>query len=145
MNNADTIFKTANTLALFSWIYLAVFPFRPATSKVLIGTVITLLCIAYTSLVFDVIGPNDFSKFGTLDGVVTLFSAKGAALVGWIHYLAFDLMVGLFIASNAAKHGISHWIILPCLLCTFMLGPLGLLFYLILRWTYTKNYFADNF
>jgi uncharacterized membrane protein len=112
---------------------------------VLIGVVITLLSIAYASLIFKALAPTDFEKFNTLGGVVSLMSAPGAALVGWIHYLAFDLMVGLFIAANAAKHGISRWVILPCFLFTFMLGPVGLLLYLVIRWSYTKNYFSDNF
>lgn len=145
MNNPDAIFKFANTLALFSWVYLAAFPFRPVTNKVLIGVVITLLSVAYATLVFNALTPTDFQKFNTLDGVVSLMSVPGAALLGWIHYLAFDLMVGLFIAANAAKHGISRWAILPCFLFTFMLGPVGLLLYLLVRWMYTKNYFADNF
>jgi hypothetical protein len=140
-----TIFSAANSLAFFSWIYLAIFPFKPGTSKLLMGVSITLLSIAYASLVFGAIGPADFSKFGTLNGVMSLLSSEGAALVGWLHYLAFDLLVGLFIAANAAKHGISRWVILPCFLFTFMLGPVGLLLYLLVRWMYTKNYFADNF
>jgi len=145
MNNPDTIFKIANTLALLSWVYLAAFPFRPVTNKLLIGVVITLLSIAYASLVFKALAPTDFQKFNTLEGVVSLMSVPGAALLGWIHYLAFDLMVGLFIAANAAKHGISRWLILPCFLFTFMLGPVGLLLYFLVRWSYTKNYFSDNF
>ncbi len=145
MNNPDAIFKFANTLALLSWVYLAAFPFRPVTHKVLVGVVITLLSITYAGLVFNALEPTDFQKFNTLDGVVSLMSVPGAALLGWIHYLAFDLMVGVFIAANAAKHGISRWVILPCFLFTFMLGPVGLLLYLLVRWMYTKNYFADNF
>jgi hypothetical protein len=107
--------------------------------------VITLLSVLYASLVFNSLAPTDFQKFNTLDGVVSLMSVPGAALLGWIHYLAFDLMVGVFIAANAAKHGISRWVILPCFLFTFMLGPVGLLLYLLVRWMYTKNYFANNF
>jgi hypothetical protein len=145
MNNPESIFTVANTIALFSWVYLAAFPFRPVTHKLLLGVVITLLCVAYAALVFNALAPTDFQKFSTLAGVVSLMSSPGAALVGWIHYLAFDLMVGLFIAANAARHGINRWVILPCFLLTFMLGPVGLLLYLLIRWMYTKNYFADNF
>ena len=140
----NTIFSITNSLALLSWIYLAIFPFKPGTSKILIGVSVTLLSIAYASLVFTAISPTDFSSFSTLDGVMSLMSSPTAALVGWIHYLAFDLMVGLFIAANAAKHGINRWVVLPCFLFTFMLGPFGLLLYLLIRWAHTKNYFADN-
>ncbi len=138
-------FKMANALALVAWIYLALFPFRPATSKIIIGTIVTLLAAVYATHVFGAIHPDDFSKFSTLDGVQSLLNSPGATFVGWVHYLAFDLMVGLFIASNAARHGIKYWFILPCFFFTFMLGPAGLLLYLLIRWAVTKQYFAENF
>jgi hypothetical protein len=141
----EFIFSVTNALALFSWIYLIIFPFRPLTNKVLIGVPVALLAIAYASLVFQSLGLGDFEKFQTLEGITSLFSVPGAVLVGWIHYLAFDLMAGIFIAQNAAKHGIKHIVIIPCLIFTFMLGPVGLLLYLIIRWSFTKQWFADNF
>eukprot|EP01035_Chromulina_nebulosa_P003134 gene3134-4270_t len=91
--------------------------------QVLIGVVVSVLCVSYTVLVYNVLQPADFSKFRTLDGITSLTSAPGAALIGWIHYLAFDLMTGLFIANNATKHGIPYPWIVPCLILTFMLGP----------------------
>lgn len=138
-------FKLANAMALIAWIWLAIFPFRPATSKLIIGTVVTLLAAVYATHVFGAIHADDFSKFSTLDGVQSLLSSPAATFVGWIHYLAFDLMVGLFIAANAAKHGINRWVILPCFFLTFMLGPVGLLLYLLIRWSVTRQYFAENF
>jgi hypothetical protein len=141
----ETIFSIANSLALISWIILIIFSFRPFTNKLLIGSSIVLLSAAYAFLVFQALKPTDFEKFNTLEGITGLLSVPGAALVGWIHYLAFDLMAGLFIASNAAKHGIKHAFIIPCLILTFMLGPVGLLLYLIIRWAITKNWWAENF
>ncbi|MCU0395322.1 MAG: ABA4-like family protein [Chitinophagaceae bacterium] len=141
----ENIFKIANALALLSWIYLAIFPFRPATSRIIMGTVVMLLCSAYAFLVFQSIQPADWQQFNSLAGIQSLLSSPGAALVGWLHYLAFDLMVGLFIAANAAKHGIRHWTILPCFFFTFMLGPVGLLLYLLVRWAVTRDYLAENF
>ena len=141
----DTLFSLANGLALLAWIILLIFPFRAFTNKAIIGVVVTLLCAVYAVLVFQTITPGDFQNFSTLAGVTSMFSKPEAVLVGWIHYLAFDLMTGLFIANNAAKHGIKHAVIVPCLLFTFMLGPVGLLLYLLIRWAVMKHYFADNF
>jgi hypothetical protein len=140
-----SIFSLCNGLALLSWIYLAIFAYRPMTYKILLGVCVALLCVAYSVLVFRTLQPADFEKFNSLEGAASLMQLPGAALVGWIHYLAFDLMVGLFVAANAARHGIPQWAILPCLLFTFMAGPVGLLLYLLLRWFYTRSYFAENF
>jgi hypothetical protein len=141
----DLVFSAANGIAFIAWIILIIFPFRPFTNRLLIGVVVALLCITYAALIYQVLQPGDFKKFMTLQGVISLFSVPGAALAGWIHYLAFDLMTGLFITNNAAKHGIGYAWVLPCLLLTFMLGPIGLLLYLLFRWALTKYYFADNF
>ena len=54
-------------------------------------------------------------------------------LAGWIHFLAFDLMVGLCIATDAARVGMVHWWRLPVLLLTPMFWPAGLLLYLAIR------------
>jgi len=141
----DQLFQLVNMVALLSWIILFIFPFRPFTNKLLIGVVVGLLCLLYAVLVYRILQPGDFQKFQTLQGVISLLSAPGAALAGWIHYLAFDLMTGLFIAQNAAKHGIKYLWVLPCLVLCFMLGPVGLLLYLLIRWSITKYYFAENF
>ncbi|CAN5434298.1 ABA4-like family protein [soil metagenome] len=141
----ENLFSLANGIALIAWMVLIIFPYRPFTNKVLIGVVVTMLCIVYAVLVYQMLQPGDFKKFTTLEGVTALLSVPGAALAGWIHYLAFDLMTGLFIANNAAKHGIAYGWLLPCLVLTFMLGPVGLLLYFLFRWALTKYYFADNY
>lgn len=141
----ELVFTLVNVLALVAWVILVIFPFKTFTNQLLIGVVVTLLCITYAVLVYRMLQPADFNKFRSLAGVSSLLSEPGAALAGWIHYLAFDLLAGLFIANNAAKHGISYPWLLPCLLLTFLVGPVGLLLYLLFRWALTKYYFVANF
>jgi Domain of unknown function (DUF4281) len=142
----DTIFQLCSTTAFFAWVVLIVVtPFWANTDKLLVGIVITLLAIVYTWLIFSSFNPADLKNFGTLDGVMGLFTNKTVVTGGWVHYLAFDLLTGIWITKNAKKYHINHWLTVPCLLCTFMLGPFGLLLYLLLRWGITKKYFADNY
>jgi hypothetical protein len=54
-------------------------------------------------------------------------------MLGWTHYLAFDLFIGSWEIEDAGKRGIPHWLMVPILLLTFMLGPIGLLTYFIVR------------
>jgi hypothetical protein len=42
--------------------------------------------------------------------------------------------VGAWEARDARRHGIAHWLVVPCLLLTLFAGPLGLAAYLALRW-----------
>jgi hypothetical protein len=61
-----------------------------------------------------------------------LFSA------GWVHYLAFDLFVGTWETRDAVARGISRWIVAPCLLLTFLFGPIGWLAYHVARSTHGR-------
>ena len=54
-------------------------------------------------------------------------------LAGWVHYLAFDLFIGAWETRDAAARGVPHAWVVPCLLMTFLLGPIGLLAYLAIR------------
>jgi hypothetical protein len=144
--NAESIFKLCNTIALVSWLLLIIAtPFWRQISRILIGTVITLFCIVYAWLILTSFNINDVEKFSTLDGVVSLFTNKTMVVGGWVHYLAFDLMTGIWITKNAKLHSINHWVTVPALVLTFMLGPVGLLLYLVIRFIKTKKYFAPNY
>lgn len=142
----ETIFSLCNTIALVGWLILLIAsPFWFYTDKLLIGIVITLFAIVYTWLLASTFQFSDMEKFSTLDGVMELFTSKIAVTTAWIHFVAFDLMTGIWIKKNAQKHNISHWILIPCLFFTFMIGPVGLLLYLLIRFIRTKTYFADNY
>ena len=142
----DSVFQTCNTIAMVGWIVLLIIsPFWSSFDKFLIGIIITLLAIVYTWLIFQVFTPGDFEKFSSLNGVMELFTDKTAVTAGWIHYLAIDLLTGIWIKKNAQKYNIHHLIVLPCLLVTFMLAPIGLLLYLLVRLVKTKQYFAANY
>ncbi len=73
------------------------------------------------------------SGFGSLLQVRALFSVDQALLAGWVHYLAFDLFTGAWEARDANRLGISQWLVAPCLVLTFLFGPVGLALYLLLR------------
>jgi len=144
--STDIIFQLCSTIAMLGWLMLIIAsPFLQTIDKFLIGVIIALFCIVYTWLIVQSFAPADIKKFGSLDGVMALFQNKTLVTAGWLHYLAFDLMTGIWIKRNSLKHGISHWIVIPCLFLTFMLGPIGLLLYLLIRTIKARQYFAENY
>ena len=143
--SADQVFQLCNTVALIGWIILVVFPSWNRSDLFLVGVIITLLSIVYCWLIIQDFKLADIEKFGTIAGIQELFNNKNMVVAGWVHYLAFDLLTGIFIRKNARLHNINYWLTVPCLLFTFMLGPIGLLLYLLLRWLVTRHYFAENF
>ena len=77
--------------------------------------------------------PGSSGGFGSLVEVAQLFSQPGLLLAGWVHYLAFDLFIGAWEVRDAARHRVPHLLVIPCLIMTFLLGPIGLLAYVALR------------
>ncbi len=101
------------------------------------------LAIVYSYLLFSTWGEGE-GNFFTLEGVYLIFQDKESVLIGWIHYLVFDLLVGTYEVVDAQKRGIRHIYIIPCLFFTLMFGPFGFLLYCLLRWTLTKEVFGQE-
>jgi hypothetical protein len=59
--------------------------------------------------------------------------SDGGIVLGWTHYLAFDLFIGQWIARDADNKGFNRLVQLPFLFLTLMAGPIGLLLWLVVR------------
>lgn len=133
----DQLFAAANTLALAAWVALIVLPRRPAVARIVTGLAVpALLSVAYIALMIANWGGD--GGFGTLDAVAQLFANRSLLLAGWIHYLAFDLLVGSWQARDARERGVPHLLLVPCLLLTFMFGPAGWLLYQVVRTLFSR-------
>jgi hypothetical protein len=129
----EQIFSVVNLLAILSWLLIAALPRWRFTAKIVLnGAVPLLFSAAYLILIVMFFGSAE-GGFGSLADVMKLFTNEWVALAGWIHYLAFDLFVGGWEVKDAQAHGISHWFVVPCLILTFMFGPIGFLLYQIIR------------
>jgi len=124
----EQLFQIANTWALAGWIVLIALPRRRETMAAVRYVIVGLLAAAYVWMAFAYLfrGDQGFQNFMSLAGIAKLLSSEPALLTGWIHYLAFDLFVGAWIAERADERGWSRVAQAPVLLATFMLGPLGL-------------------
>lgn len=137
----QTAFGIANLLAMLMWAALILLPRKPALLAAILYLGIGLLCLAYAlGLVgiltgtLDPIGPDGAgASFSTVEGVRAIFASDGGVTIGWIHYLAFDLFVGLWIARDADAKEFSRLVQAPILLLTFVAGPFGLLLWLLIR------------
>ncbi len=129
----NQIFSIANFAALCCWLLLAFLPGRRWVSSVVAGVAVPAVLAASYTLI---IAANFFGAeggFSSLPEVALLFTNPWLLLAGWIHYLAFDLLVGSWEARDSRERGISHWLLLPCLILTFLFGPAGWLVYLGVR------------
>lgn len=135
----DDLFQIANPLALLGWLLLLGYPFAPRVIGIASGLVLPLiLSLGYAGLIL-VYWAGAEGGFDSLANVMLLFDTPGAALAGWVHFLAFDLFIGAWEARDARRHGIPHLAVIPCMALTFMFGPIGLLLYITLRWIWTMR------
>jgi hypothetical protein len=128
------IFSIANFVALCCWLLLVVLPGRKWVAYTLAGFAVpAAFAAAYTAIVVVYFAGAE-GGFSSLDQVGLLFgSSPWMLLAGWIHYLAFDLLVGTWEAKDSRERGISHLLLVPCLILTFLFGPAGWLVYLLVR------------
>jgi Domain of unknown function (DUF4281) len=121
------LFSLANSIALLSWATLILAPRWAALLVIIRYGVIGLFCLAYAALALMFFFRVEGGGFGSLLEVRSLFASDPVLLAGWLHYLAFDLFVGLWIAERADARDLNRFIQAPLLFATFMFGPIGLL------------------
>ena len=140
----ERLFALANAAVMPAWLLLAVAPRWIWTQRLVHSALYPLaLGAAYAFGFFATgafgAGSEGAGDVGSLAGIAAAFADPRVLLVGWLHYLCFDLFVGAWEARDAQRHGISHWLLVPCLFLTLMAGPLGLLLYLAIRFVRTRG------
>jgi hypothetical protein len=130
---ADTLFAIANPLALTGWLALLASPFVPRFADRYAATIVPLvLATVYAGLILAYWTRAE-GGFDSLDNVALLFERRELLLAGWLHYLAFDLFVGAWIVRQARADGVRFPWVVPCLVLTFLFGPVGFLLFSGLR------------
>ena len=142
--NPDFIFKISNNFVLIGWLLLVFLPRWRWSARLIAPALIpVLLSGLYTTLVIQ--EPSHSSGgFSSLPLVAQLFQNRAILLAGWVHYLAFDLFVGSWEVRDAQQIGIAHYLVVPCLILTFLLGPAGWLLYFAVRSVATRSLGVNN-
>jgi hypothetical protein len=135
----EQVFSVVNVIATVAWLMLVILPRqRWVTETVTSVAVPSLFAIVYVGIVATTVGRTP-GGFSTLSAVATLFSNPWVLLAGWIHYLAFDLLIGTWEARDARERGVPHLLLIPCLVLTFLFGPAGWLLYRGVRLTSKRS------
>ncbi len=134
------VFKIVGMLALPMWVLLIFLPTWKVTRFLIDYKVVPIiLSVIYAVYIAIALSAGGGMDFGSLQSVMQLFTVENAVLAGWIHYLAFDLLVGMWIVNQNKTLNIHPVIIAPCLVGTFMLGPVGFLVFMIVKSIKLKN------
>ena len=130
--SAAEVFSFTNLVVLPAWLMLIFLPRSNWTRIVAAYAVPSALGIIYLTLLL-MNKPPEGAGFGSITQVERLFSSQWLLLAGWIHYLAFDLFIGAWEVRDAWRLNIPHLLVVPCLILTFLVGPVGLLVYFVVR------------
>jgi hypothetical protein len=140
----SAIFILTNVIACTGWLALAVLPRRPAVHSLILYAGVGILCLVYAAMFVGLFGgmadparvagaaEPDLTDY-SIAGLRALFMSEGGIVLGWTHYLGFDLFVGLWMSRDADAKGFSRLTQLPFLFMTFLAGPIGLLAWLVIR------------
>ena len=141
----DMLYYWVNLGVLPFWLILIFFPtsnlcryFVTSIFPIFIlsGTYIFLLYKSYlNSYDFN----SNFSLYMGIDDTTDLFSNKNFLMMFWIHFISINLFTGGWIVKDSQKFIINKFLISIPLIITYLIGPLGLLIYWLIRIFYAKN------
>ncbi|SDD84656.1 ABA4-like family protein [Kordiimonas lacus] len=133
----ELIYKIINIGVLPAWLLLALAPHARVTTALVHSGIYPLAYgMLYTVLLVwaMVFGAGaEGGNMSTAAGVSVIFSHPHGVLLGWTHYLVFDLFIGVWIVRDGARQGMAHWKLVPILFLSLMFGPVGLMLYFLLR------------
>ena len=127
------VFSAANYLAMAGWLAMLVAPRTRLVTWWICGLGIPGLLAALYALLMLLYAPHAEGGFSSLAQVALLFGHDGVLLAGWVHYLAFDMFIGAWMCRIAAAENMNPWAVRLYLPPTFLVGPVGLLLFFILR------------
>ena len=131
MTITETLFTICNTSILVAWGLLFLVPKWRFTELISNRPYVPLILSLFYLYFIFVNGGMGSVDFSSLEGIIALYENSSPELIaaGWLHYLAFDFWVGCWIMREAKQKQIKHLFIVLPLLATFMMGPVGVLFY----------------
>jgi hypothetical protein len=131
--NWGGLFTFVHVVALAGWALLFLAPRGPRVAAYVLYLCVGLLCLTYTVMFTSQFGSIIAGDFLSIEGIRALFASDAGIVIGWTHYLAFDLFIGQWIAKDADHKGVSRIAQAPILILTLLAGPIGLLVWLVVR------------
>jgi hypothetical protein len=142
----ERLFELSSIVVLPFWLMMIVLPSWHWTPRIIRRPVIGVVPAAvYAVLVLPrlrEVGPVVSAP--NLPDIAALLSTPAGATIAWVHFLAFDLLVGRWMYLDSRTRQISPWLMAPVLFLTLMLGPIGYLLYLAVSSLVARRTAADS-
>tara|TARA_B100000963_G_C22210743_1_gene487162 strand:- start:49 stop:519 length:471 start_codon:yes stop_codon:yes gene_type:complete len=142
--NPETIYLVANWGIIPFWLLLIIAPNHGLTNFFVQSVIAPLLLgIAYSYLSYNLYLENNilggFELYNGLNGLYSMFANETLLLIFWLHFLSISLFAGAWIVRDAKRYFIPRIITIPSLILTYFTGPIGLVFYWLIRILFAKK------
>ena len=95
--------------------------------------------ILYQSILLDEPIFDIFGLYLGLDNLYTVFATESFLLFFWLHFLALNIFLGSWISRDGIKYNMKRTVVFFPLILVYFMGPIGLVFYWIIRVFYAKK------
>ena len=141
----EMIYFWLNLGILPFWLVLIVFP-QSQICRVFTASIfpIFVTSVAYSYLLHILFIDNydflkNFELYLGINELMTLFSDQSFLILFWVHFLSINLFCGGWMVRDSQKFGINKFLMSFPLLITYFIGPIGILFYWLIRIFYAKR------
>jgi hypothetical protein len=139
---------------LYFWVNLGVLPFwliliffpQSNLSKYFVTSVFpiillggTYIFVLYKSYLNSYDFVSNFELYLSISNLSILFSNELFLMLFWIHFISINLFVGGWIVRDSQKFSINKILVGIPLIVTYLIGPLGVFFYWLIRIFFAKS------
>ena len=127
------------------WFILIVFP-QSHLSRISVTSIFPFfilsgvyIFILYKSYLIGYDFDGNFSLYFGLSELSRLFEDHLYIMIFWTHFIAINLFIGGWIVKDSQKFSINKVLMAVPLIVTYLIGPIGLFLYWIIRIFYAKK------
>ena len=141
----ETLYMWINIGVLPFWFILIVFP-ESHLSRIFVTSIFPILILSgvyifilYKSYLIGYDSDGNFSLYLGLNELSRLFEDHLYIMIFWTHFIAINLFIGGWIVKDSQKFSINKVLMAAPLIMTYLIGPIGLFLYWIIRIFYAKR------
>ena len=141
----ETLYMWVNLGVIPFWFILIVFP-QSHLSRIFVTSIFPFfilsgvyIFILYKSYLIGYDFDGNFTLYLGLSELSRLFEDHLYIMIFWTHFIAINLFIGGWIVKDSQKFSINKVLMAVPLIMTYLIGPIGLFLYWIIRIFYAKR------
>ena len=141
----DMLYYWINFGVLPLWLILIFFP-RSHLCKYFIASIFptfilsgAYIFVLYNSYLSSYDFIDNFSLYMGIGNISKLMANESFLMMFWIHFISINLFIGGWIVNDSQKLSINKILLGVPLIITYLIGPIGLFIYWIIKIFYSKS------